>query len=200
MATRTHTHKPLVFADQIFKQNSLLKDILLIIGGSLVVALAAQIAIPLQPVPITGQTFGVLLIGMLLGPWRGAAALMLYLAEGAMGLPFFANGAGGYAVLAGPTGGYLFGFVFAAFVTGWLAQLGWDRNFFKTALIMLAGNVILYVPGVIWLGAVLPDLDALQVGLIPFIPGDLIKLAVAAALMPFLWRFFAINHPPKASK
>lgn len=197
MAART---QPLVFADQIFKQNSLLKDALLIIGGSLLVALAAQISIPLQPVPITGQTFGVLLIGMLLGPWRGAAALMLYLAEGALGLPFFAGGTGGYAILTGATGGYLIGFVFAAFVTGWLAQLGWDRNFFKTALIMLAGNIILYVPGLIWLGTVLPDTDALQIGLIPFIPGDLFKLAVATALMPSLWRFFGMDHSPKASK
>jgi len=195
----TRTHRPLVFADQVFKQNSLLKDALLVLGGSLFVALTAQIAIPLPwtPVPITGQTFGVLLIGMLLGPWRGAASMLLYLAEGGLGLPFFAGGAGGVGVLMGGSAGYLFGYVPAALAIGWLAERGWDRTFFKTALIMLVGNIILYVPGLIVLNAVFPDLNTFQAGLIPFIPGDLTKLALAAALMPTLWRFFGMNKPEK---
>jgi biotin transport system substrate-specific component len=189
--------QPNVFADRIFKQNSLLKDALLVLGGSLFIALLAQVEIPLIPVPITGQTLGVLLIGMLLGPWRGAFSLMLYLTEGAVGLPFFAGGAAGVGVLSGATGGYLMGFVFAAFVTGWLAQRGWDRHFLKTALIMLVGNLVIYIPGLLWLNAVVSSENVFAIGLYPFIVGDLIKLALAAALMPSLWRMF--GETPKTS-
>lgn len=166
----------------------------LILSGSLLVAGAAQISIPLPftPVPITGQTFAVLLVGASLGAVRGAASLLLYLAEGAVGLPFFAGGAGGFAVITRATGGYLIGFVVAAFVIGALAERGWDRRFSSATGAMLTGNVIIYLFGVTWLARFLGESalsqKVLLLGLYPFIPGDTIKLYLAAAALPAAWR------------
>lgn len=132
----------------------------LMLGGSLLVALSAQVTIPLWPVPITGQTFGVLVVGMALGPRLGAGALALYLAEGLAGLPVFAGGAGGPQILASPSFGYLVGFIPAAALIGWLAERGWDRSFRRTALAMLLGNAALYAPGLLWLGGVMATAEA----------------------------------------
>ncbi len=182
-----------VFADMLRptdRTRALAYDAVLVIGGSLLVALFAQISIdlPFTPVPITGQTFAVLLVGALLGSQRGAAALTAYLVEGVAGLPFFAGGESGIVILAGPKGGYLVGFVAAAFVVGWLAERGWDRRIPTTALAMLIGNVIIYLFGVLRLGALIGFDKAPTLGLLPFIPGDLIKLALAAALLPLGWK------------
>ncbi len=164
------------------------RTFVLAVAGSLLLALSAQIQVPLQPVPITMQTFAVLVIGMAFG-WRlGAATVMLYLAEGAIGLPVFAGGAGGLAVLFGKTGGYLFGFVLAAGVTGALAQRGWDRNVATTALAMLAGNLAIYVPGLVVLGALIGVDNAITYGLMPFLLGDALKLALAAGALPVAWK------------
>ncbi|MBI3989141.1 MAG: biotin transporter BioY [candidate division NC10 bacterium] len=167
----------------------LLADLALILGGSVLVALSAQVSIPLPwtPVPITGQTFGVLLVGALLGSRRGALSLLTYLAEGAAGLPVFAGGSGGVLKLFGPSGGYLFGFVAAAFVVGFLAERGWDRHLFKAALAMLVGNVVIYLFGLPWLARFLPTSHVLAAGLYPFVPGDLIKLFLAALALPSGW-------------
>lgn len=171
----------------------LVADILLILGGSLFTALMAQIAIPLPftPVPITGQTLAVLLTGAALGSRRGALSIAAYLLEGALGLPVFAGGAAGLARLRGPTGGYLLGFLAAAFITGWLAERGWDRRPLTTALAMLIGNAVIYLFGLPWLalflGSFLGPKGALALGLLPFIPGDLLKLALAAFLLPSAW-------------
>jgi biotin transport system substrate-specific component len=155
--------------------------------GSLFLAICAQIQVPLQPVPITMQTFGVLLLGMAFG-WRlGAATVALYLLEGAVGLPVFAGLTGGLPVLFGNTGGYLFGFVLAAGLVGWLAERGWDRNVLTTAVAMLLGNVVLYVPGLVVLAAFIGWPNAIVYGLKPFLLGDLLKLALAAAVMPVAW-------------
>jgi biotin transport system substrate-specific component len=123
------------------RTQSRLHTLLLVVGGSLVVALSAQLVVrlPFTPVPITGQTLGVLLVGAALGARRGAAALALYLMEGAAGLPFFAGGMAGAAYLLGPTGGYLLAFPLAAFITGWAAERGWDRNGLTTAAAMTLG-------------------------------------------------------------
>src|SRR5687768_13758188 len=110
------------------RTRALAYDILLILGGSLLLALSAQIVVQKVPVPITGQTFAVLLVGALLGSRRGGLSLLTYLLEGAAGLPFFAGGTGGIAKLTGPTGGYLIGFMVAAFAVGLLAERGWDRR------------------------------------------------------------------------
>ena len=165
-------------------------DIGLIIAGSVLIALSAQLSFQIGPVPITGQTFGVLVVGALLGWQRGGAAVITYLLEGGMGLPVFAGGAAGWPTFAGPTGGYLVGFVPAAALVGWLAQLGWDRRFITTVFAMILGNLVIYLFGVPWLRAVLAVgwEQAFAFGLTPFIAGDLIKVVAAAVALPLGWR------------
>lgn len=183
-----------VLADKLVARRTALADLSLIILGSLIVAAAAQISIPLQPVPITGQTFAVLLVGMVLGSRRGALALLAYLAQGLAGLPVFAEGKFGLATVLGPTGGYLVGFVVAAFVVGWLAERGWDRNLFTTLAAMVAGNAVIYAFGLAWLATfpfvsgLLGEAGLLTLGMIPFLLGDAIKAVLAAFLLPAAWR------------
>lgn len=180
------------------RQKALAYDISLILGGSLFVALCAKITIylPFSPVPITGQTLAVLMVGALLGSRRGAACLLTYLAEGVAGLPIFAVGeTSGLARLMGPTGGYLVGFVVAAYLTGLLAERGWDRRVGTTILAMLIGNSTLYVFGLRWLAVFVGIQRALPLGLYPFVPGDLLKLAIAAMLLPTGWKLLGINNP-----
>ena len=159
----------------------------LMLLGSLFLAICAQLYVPLQPVPITMQTFGVLLLGMVFGSRLGAATIALYLLEGAAGLPVFAEFKAGLPVLFGPTGGYLFGFVIAAWLVGSLAERGWDRRVLTTALAMLFGNIVLYVPGLIWLAGFVGAENTLAAGFAPFWIGDLLKIALAAGLLPSAW-------------
>ncbi|NQV46341.1 MAG: biotin transporter BioY [Rhodospirillaceae bacterium] len=164
----------------------------LAIVGSLLIWAAAKIQVPFYPVPMTMQTFVVLSIGMAYG-WRlGAATVLLYLAEGAMGLPVFVGTPEkgiGFAYMMGSTGGYLVGFAIAAAATGWLAERGWDRNILTTALAMLVGNVLIYGPGLLWLGILFGwDKPIIEWGLTPFVLGDLTKLVLAAALLPAAWK------------
>ena len=133
------------------------------------------------------QTFAVLVIGITYGSRLGAATVVLYLAEGAAGLPVFAGG-GGIAYLAGPTAGYLFDFVIAAALVGRLAEYGWDRKVSTTAIAMLLGNLAIYMPGLLWLGTVVGYGKVFAVGMLPFLPGDAFKLALAAAILPAVWR------------
>ena len=170
------------------RSRSWLFDAALIVVFSALVALTAQVEIPLRPVPITLQTLGVLLTGALLGSSRGVLALLLYLAEGAVGLPVFAGGMSGVAYMLGPTGGYLVGFVVAAGLVGWLAERGWDRRPAWTVLAMVAGNLAIYVFGVVWLAVLLGDLrTALVQGALVFVIGDLIKIVIAALVLPGGW-------------
>lgn len=166
----------------------LLRDIAIVIGASALMALLAQLTIPLPVVPITGQTLGVLLIGAVLGSKRGALAMIAYLAEGAIGLPVFAGGAGSVVVLIGPTAGYLFSYPIAAFVVGWLCERGFDRKLFTAAVAMLAGEVVIYSIGLPWLSFYVPNGEVFITGLTPFIPGDLLKLIIAAILVPSGWK------------
>ncbi|HHS97272.1 MAG TPA: biotin transporter BioY [Chloroflexi bacterium] len=172
------------------RRHALLYDLFLILGSSLLIGLGAQVAIPLpfSPVPVTGQTLAVLLTGAMLGSRRGSLAVLFYLAEGLAGLPVFAGGTAGIGHLLGPTGGYLLGFVAAAFVTGWLAERGWDRKWWTTLLAMLIGNGVLYAFGLSWLSTFVGGRAAFGLGMLPFIPGDLIKAVVAATLLPSGWR------------
>lgn len=168
-----------------------MRDLSLVLLGSLLVALFARIEIPVpfSPVPITGQTFAVLLIGAALGSKRGAAAMIAYLIEGAAGLPFFAGGASGIGILTGATAGYLAGFVIAAYVIGLLAERGMERSVKTSIIPFLIGTVIIYVLGVAWLAMVLGSFtQALQFGLLPFLVGDAIKLLAAAAALPAAWK------------
>jgi len=163
----------------------------LILAGSLLVAALAQPEIHLTPnVPVTGQTLGVLLVGATLGSVRGGLSMLLYLAEGAIGLPFFAGGESGVPGLAFATGGYLWGFVAAAVVVGFLAERRWDRTLPGAIAAMFVGEVIIFAIGVPWLAQAV-DLsadDALAFGLYPFIVGDVIKLLLAAGALPAAWR------------
>lgn len=171
---------------------TLVRDGILVIGASLLFALSARVSMPLgfTPVPITLQTLVVMLVGAALGSRRGALAALLYLAEGATGLPVFASG-GGLLYLLGPTAGYLWSYPIAAFVVGWLCERGLDRSFATSLLAMLPGSIIIYLIGVPWLAFVvhLSLGQALIAGLLPFIPGDIIKVIIAAALLPTAWKF-----------
>ena len=168
-----------------------LRAIVLALIGSAVLWASAKIQVPFYPVPMTLQTLAVLGLGMAYG-WRLAVAtLLLYLAQGAFGLPVFAGTPEkgiGLAYMMGPTGGYLLGFLLAATLCGWLAERGWDRNVATTALAMLLGNIVIYVPGLLWLGAVVGwDKPVLEWGLTPFLAGDATKLVLAALILPGLW-------------
>jgi len=176
------------------KRYAFVYDVALIIGGSLVIGVSAQIAVG-YPVPITAQTFAVLMIAALLGARRGTACLVTYLGEGAIGLPVFAQGKSGVVAFGGPTGGYLVGFVVAAFVVGLLAEKGWDRKFQTTVLAMIIGNIIIYAFGQIWLWNLIGVRTALSLYLLPFIPGDLLKIALAAALLPSAWKLIRRSAP-----
>jgi len=171
------------------------------LGGSLFVAGLAQLSykLPFTPVPITGQTLGVLLVGAAFGPALGAVTIGLYLLEGAVGLPFFAGGAHGPSVLgaASASGGYLWGFVLASAIVGWLSRRGWDRSLRSSISAMFIGEVVLYVVGVAWLMAALdlPLEKGLEFGLYPFVIGDTIKLLSAAALLPGAWKLLRRIRP-----
>jgi biotin transport system substrate-specific component len=162
----------------------------LVIGFSLLTALAAQVVIPIGPIPITGQTFAVLLTGALLGSRLGAMAMIAYLVEGASGLPFFSGGHGGLLHLLGPTGGYLIAFPAAAYITGAFAEHGWDRRFLTAAAAMAIGSAIIMLSGWAWFSVVMrtSPMLTLYATVIKFIPGDIIKISLAAAVLPSGWK------------
>lgn len=182
------------------RSNRLAYQIALAVLGSVLIAGLAQVSIrlPFTPVPITGQTLGVLLVGASLGPAFGALSVGLYLLEGALGLPFFAGGERGWGVLAAAsaTGGYLWGFLAASVLVGGLARRGWDRSFRSSIGLFLLGELVIYAIGVPWLlFAIRTTLDptytsaaALSDGLYPFVIGDMLKLLLAASLLPLAWR------------
>jgi len=182
--------RTLTLADVAMPRAGVLRDALLIAAASILTALAARVAIPVpwSPVPLTGQTFAVLLSGAVLGARRAFLAQTLYLAEGAIGLPVFAGGATGFAIFAGPTGGYLLAFPFAAALTGALAERGWDRRFLTMLAAMLLGSTVIFAPGLIQLSRFVPPGQLLAAGLLPFVPGDLVKSVLAALAFPFAWR------------
>ncbi len=162
----------------------------LVLSFSLLTALAAQVVIPAGLVPITGSTFAVLLTGALLGSRLGAITMIVYLIEGASGLPFFAGGTTGVLHLLGPTGGYLVAFPAAAFITGAFAEHGWDRNFFTAAAAMAIGSALILVAGWAWFSIVMhtSPLIAFVDTIARFIPGDIIKVLLAAAVLPSGWK------------
>lgn len=171
-----------------------LRNGLAVIAGSLLLTLSAKIAIPFYPVPMTLQTLVVLALGMVLGPRLGAAAVLAYLAQGAMGLPVFAGTPEkglGLAYMLGTTGGYLLGFVVAAYATGLLAERRWDRSVLTTIAAMLIGNAIIYLFGLAWLGSLVGwDKPVFAWGMLPFLLGDVAKILIAAAALPTLWKLF----------
>lgn len=183
--------RTLTLADAAMPRAGFLQNALLVVAASLLTAGAAQLEIrlPWTPVPITGQTFAVLLCGVVLGARRAFLAQSLYLLQGACGLPFFAGGAAGLLVFAGPTGGYLVAFPFAALVTGALAERAWDRRPATMFLAMLLGSTVIFAAGLAQLSRFVPADRLIATGLAPFVAGDVIKSALAAIAFPTAWKF-----------
>ena len=211
--------------EALLPRETLVRDVALIVAGAALIAVSAQVSIqlPVGPVPITGQTFAVLLLGAVLGPRLGTMAATLYVLEGIAHFPVYAGGASGWGAITGASGGYLLSYPFAALAIGFLANSGWDRRPITLALAMLVGNVVIYVFGLPWLANWMYVNEAtlgieasaglvMQWGLTPFIPGDLAKLLLAASLVPAGWiavrairqigaeHLFTGAHPPQALK
>jgi biotin transport system substrate-specific component len=169
-----------------------LKQAALVIGGILLLAVAAKIKVPMWPVPVTMGTFAVLAIGAAYGARLGLATIIGYMARGALGFDVFAGSSAeqyGITYMMGGTGGYLVGYVMATVALGWLARRGWDRSVLWMAAAMVVGNALIYAPGLYWLGALYGwEKPILDWGLTPFLVGDVLKLALAALLLPALWK------------
>lgn len=168
-----------------------MREVLLMLAGVMLMAALAQVEIvlPFTPVPITGQTFGVLLIGAAYGARRGAATMIAYIVAGGLGLPFFSGGGSGLRILTGATAGYLAGFVVAAYAIGALCERGLERSVRTSLIPFLAGTLIIYACGVAWLSIVVGGIGkAVALGMLPFLPGDAIKLVAAALALPAAWR------------
>ena len=185
-----------VLADALSPHRTLLRDAVLVLAGAAVVAVLAQVSIPLPLVPITGQTLGVLLVGAALGSRRGAAALATYMVAGLAGAPVFAEFTGGPAMLLSPSFGFVIGFVPAAFLAGWFAERAWDRRPVLAMAGFVAASAVPFLVGVPYLAMILNAVmgagagfgDVLAAGLWPFIPGGLVKAALAAVLIPAAWK------------
>jgi len=188
----------LTLVDVAWPNAGFLENTLLVVAASLLTGLAAQIAVPLgfTPVPLTGQTFAVLLSGAVLGARRGFLAQLLYLAQGATGLPVFAGGAAGLAPFVGPTAGYLAAFPLAAFVTGFLAERAWDRRFLPMLGVMLLGSTVILSAGALGLTRFVPAPRVIALGVLPFVPGDLVKCVLAALAVPGVWRLASRDRGP----
>jgi biotin transport system substrate-specific component len=175
-------------ADRVLSRG-LVTDAALVAAGAALTAGAAQLAVPLWPVPITGQTLAVLVVGSTLGATRGALSMVLYAVLGLVGLPVFSDGASGVGAIAGPTGGYIVGFIFAAALTGWLAQRQWDRKLLRGVLAFAAGTLVTFAFGLPWLSfALQADLEqTLKWGLYPFVIGGVVKALLAAGILRGAW-------------
>lgn len=190
MNNATYAPTPQVLGDVL--PATRVRDAALVVGAALLTAICAQISIPVpgDPVPITGQTFAVLLSGAALGANRGSLAMALYLALGLVGLPVYSDGSSGFEVVWGATGGYLVGFIVAAYVVGRLAEARLDRSPWKALPLFTLGSLIVFAIGVPWL-AVAADLTAgkaIELGFVPFILGGIVKAAAAAGVLPAAWR------------
>lgn len=197
-ATLAGHRRPRTLADLVLpsltsdRTTAILRAVVLVVAGAALTAAAAQIRflVPWTPVPYTGQTAAVLLVGTALGPWLGGASMAVYLAAGVVGLPVFSNGDSGFHHLAGITGGYLVGFLVAAVVVGELARRAWDRTRWRAALLMALGNLVIYAIGVPVLAVAgeLPLSTALSSGALVFLPWDAAKVLLAALALPLAWR------------
>jgi len=189
-------------SERLFAPLSWTKQVALVVGFSLFVALSAQLVLPnpFSDVPITGQTFAVLLTGALLGSRLGALALGAYLLEGALGLPFFFGGRGGFAhLMASPTAGYLWSYPAAAFVAGLLAERGWDKRFLTAAAAMAIGSAVILTCGFAWRAWLfMPPAQAFATSVVPFLVGDIIKIGLAAAVLPLGWSL--LGRQPKMKR
>lgn len=188
-------------ADRLFARGVVM-DIVLVAAGAALTAIAAQVQVPLWPVPITGQTLAVLLVGSSLGALRGTLSMLLYAVLGMVGLPVFSDATSGMGVILGPTGGYIVGFVFAAAFTGWIAQRSWDRRVLRSLLAFVGGTVVTFAVGLPWLAISLGlDLQqTLQGGLYPFIIGGIVKSVIAAGVVTLGWRYIEREDRRRADR
>jgi biotin transport system substrate-specific component len=188
-------------ADRLFARGVVM-DIVLVAAGAALAAIAAQVQVPLWPVPITGQTLAVLLVGSSLGALRGTLSMLLYAVLGMVGLPVFSDAASGMGVILGPTGGYIVGFVFAAAFTGWIAQRSWDRRILRSLLAFAGGTVVTFAIGLPWLAVVLGlNLQqTLEGGLYPFIIGGVVKAIIAAGVVTLGWRYIEREDQRRADR
>ena len=178
------------FAHRLRLEKNIIFDVVIIIIGSVFVALSSQLAfyLPFSPIPITGQTFAVLFIGAVLGSRRGGLSLALYVLEGLIGLPVFAGGTGGMAILFGPTAGYLVGFIPAAILVGYLLEKGFSRNRISMFFALLFGSIVIYLFGVFRLLSFVEYEKVFMLGIAPFLVGDVIKTVLATILIPSGWK------------
>lgn len=188
-----------VLADRLVKRNTVVTDAALVLAGAAVVGLLAQVSVPLWPVPITGQTLGVLLVGAALGARRGAASLLSYMLLGLVGMPWFAQFTGGLAAVAKPSFGYIIGFIPAAYLIGYLSERRWDRSWWKAVAGFGLASLIPFVFGVPYLWAVLAlagknigFAGAMAAGFTPFIIGGIVKWLLGAMLLPGAWKALEI--------
>ncbi|RZT64115.1 biotin transport system substrate-specific component [Microcella alkaliphila] len=183
-----------VLVDRVLPRG-IVADVAAISTGVALTAVLAQVAVPLWPVPVTGQTLAVLLVGASLGAARGSIAMALYALVGGLGLPVFSDASAGWTIIAGPTGGYILGFILAAAIVGWAAEREWDRGWLKPAVTFIGGSLVVFAVGLPWLAMSLGqlglpnDLQSVLIGgFYPFIIGGLIKAAIAAAVLPLAWK------------
>ncbi len=191
MQTRILNKPTLVSTIWPTASESTLRTLLLVVFGSLLLTVSAKISVPFYPVPLTMQTFAVLVIGMAFGPHLAIATVGVYLLQGAFGLPVFAGTPAkgiGWAYMIGPTGGYLLGFLIAAGVVSFLAQRGFDRSFARTLVAMFIGTATIYVPGFAWLAGIIGADKAWTLGVQPFLLADGFKIVLAAIVLPAAWK------------
>jgi biotin transport system substrate-specific component len=197
----TSTTMPLALS--ITRSTSVFRQILLVLGASVLLSLSAKIQVPFWPVPMTMQSYMVLVLGMALGPRLGPAAVAAYLAQGALGLPVFAGTPEkgiGLAYMTGPTGGYLLGFFVAAIVTGQCAARGFDRRWPYALLTATAGMAVIFACGLLWLSSLIGVDKAIQFGAAPFALGALLKILLAMLTLPLAWRLLGRrDHLPDGS-
>ncbi|MCB1509857.1 MAG: biotin transporter BioY [Hyphomicrobiaceae bacterium] len=186
-------HRTATLVDALWPSstNTLTKQIVLAVAGSLLLTLSAKIQVPFWPVPMTMQTFAIMVLAAAFGARLGTATVLLYLAEGAIGLPVFAGTPAkgiGLAYMMGPTGGYLVGFLAAAMLIGWLAERGWDRSIVRLGAAMFAGHVLVFAFGYAWLATLIGAEKAWTFGVAPFYAATLFKTALAALVLPAAWQ------------
>ncbi|MCK4903792.1 MAG: biotin transporter BioY [Candidatus Marinimicrobia bacterium] len=181
----------MILTEQLIKSKSLTANIVITLSGSILLALLARLSIPVpfSPVPITGQTFGILFLGTILGSRLGVLSVIAYISEGLIGLPVFAGGTAGFLYLLGPTGGYLIGFIPAVYLVGYLSEKGWTNKFTTTFTTMIICTVIIFIFGISWLAVTAGFETALSIGLYPYLPGAAVKIILATVVVYSINRF-----------
>lgn len=195
---RAAAPSPRLLIDILWPAAGLVRDVTLVLGGALLITLSAQVRIPLpfSPVPITGQTFAIMLIAATYGSVRGASTVLAYLAMGLSGLPVFASAAPGIGALVSPTAGYMLGWIPATYVVGALSERGASRSPWTMAASMVIASFIIFAMGALWLGPYVGWNHVISTGVLPFLPGDAIKIALAMIALPTAWRVLGSGHRP----